>query len=275
MNKSLDFGAFDGHFHLRPDGDAGTVLKRFLRAGGSGINLICLPDYSLGHQSYYERLYERTIKVGEIARDLGLLTYITLGPYPLDYFFWAEAGKEPLLEMTRGVDIAAKLCNMDLCNGIGEVGRPHFPVGQEVIEVCNLVLVRAFETSADLNVPVILHTEDLDPSSLCLLASTAAKSGANLDKVVKHHADPVMNNVCPEMQRSILATRPNTRQSISKGVWNFMLESDFVDDPGKPGKVIPEDSVPKRAIMIREQYENAEFIMEKIFKEIPDKIFLK
>ena len=93
--------------------------------------------------------------------------------------------------------------------------------------------------------------------------------------IVKHHADPAMNSECPEMRRSVLATRPNTRLSISKGVWNFMLESDFVDDPSKPGKVIPEDSVPKRAIMIREQYENADLIMEKIFKEVPEKVFLK
>ncbi len=275
MDIGLDVEAFDAHFHLRPEGNVVDVLKRFSRAGGTGINLICLPDYSMGHQSYYEQLYERTIKLGEIARNSGLLTYLTLGPYPLDYFFWAEAGKDPLFEMMRGVEIAAELCKVDRCNGIGEVGRPHFPVEEKVNDVCNLVLIRAFEVSADLNVPVILHTEDLDYSSLCDMASMAAKSGANLSKIVKHHADPAMNSDCPEMRRSVLATRPNTRLSISKGVWNFMLESDFVDDPSKPGKVIPEDSVPKRAIMIREQYENADLIMEKIFKEVPEKVFLK
>jgi TatD-related deoxyribonuclease len=46
-----------------------------------------------------------------------------------------------------------------------------------------------------------------------------------------------------------------------------------VDDPAKPDKVIPPDSVPKRAIMIREQYKNHEEIFASVFQELPEYVF--
>ena len=101
----------------------------------------------------------------------------------------------------------------------------------------------------------------------------AIRAGANPRKIVKHHALPELNGICPEISRSILASRGNVRNAIRENIWNFMIESDYVDDPAKPDKVIPPDSVPKRAIMIREQYMNHEEIFASVFQELPEYVF--
>ena len=53
--------AFDAHFHLNPGELGKEAVKRFKASGGSGINLVNLPDYSIGYSGYYERRYEVTI----------------------------------------------------------------------------------------------------------------------------------------------------------------------------------------------------------------------
>ncbi|EQD50214.1 molybdenum cofactor biosynthesis protein A, partial [mine drainage metagenome] len=69
------------------------------------------------------------------------------------------------------------------------------------------------------------------------------------------------------------ASRSNVRLAVQETTWNFMLESDYVDDPSKLDKVIPPDSVPKRSIMIREQYTNHEEIIASIFHDLPEYVF--
>lgn len=266
-------GAFDAHFHLNPGEQGKVAVRRYMASGGSGINLVNLPDYSDGYSGYYEKRYELTIKLAESARESGLRVSVTLGPYPLDYFFWEKGGFNAKQMMLDGVELAAKYCSEHRASAIGEIGRPHFPVEQNITEVSNEVIMRCMQLSKEIGCAVVLHTEDLDSTGIEGIYSMAVQAGADPRKIVKHHASPEVNHVRPELSRSILATRENVRKAINEKTWNFMLESDYVDDPAKPDKVIPPDSVPKRAIMIKEQYQNNEEIFASIFHDLPEFVF--
>ncbi|MCL4451266.1 MAG: TatD family hydrolase [Candidatus Thermoplasmatota archaeon] len=273
MGSSVVPGAFDAHFHLNLGEQGKVAVKRYMASGGSGINLVNLPDYYSGYSGYYEKRYELTIKLAEMARESGLRVSVTLGPYPLDYFFWEKGGFDAKQMMLDGVELAAKYCREHRATAIGEIGRPHFPVEQKITEESNEIMMRCMQISKEIGCAVVLHTEDLDSSGMEGIHSMAVKAGADLRKIVKHHASPEVNHVHPEISRSILATRDNVRKAINEKTWNFMLESDYVDDPAKPDKVIPPDSVPKRAIMIKEQYQNNDEIFAAIFRDLPEYVF--
>ncbi len=266
-------GAFDAHFHLNPGPDVRVPISRFREAGGTGFNLVNLPDFSHEGQGYYEHVYERTVKLASIAREEGLKVFISLGPYPLDYFKWVESNLDPLENMKTGIDLACRYIKDGKADAIGEIGRPHFPVEPKVTEVSNLVVSHAFDMAHDMDIPVIMHTEDLDSQALVTLEEMIRKSSVDPRRVVKHHADPSLNAASPAVSRSVLANRKNVRTAIDVRVWNFLLESDYVDDPAKPDKVIPPDSVPKRAVMIQEQYDDYEDILHSLFSEMPFRVF--
>ena len=264
---------FDAHFHLRPDGDPELALKRFKSAGGTGLNLVCLPDYSLPADRYYEAVYDRTISMGKIAMNAGIEIAISLGPYPLDYFHWMDHGIDPVKKMTEALELAGRYITAGRATAIGEIGRPHFPVEQRVIDDSNQLIRTAFSIAKDTGCAVDMHTEDLDPDGIRWIETAALKHGLEPFKVIKHHANPANLSIAPSLSRSVLASRSNVRRCVESGQYNYMLETDFVDDPGKKDKVIPPDSVPRRVQMIRGNVPNSDEIFERIFLDLPEKIF--
>lgn len=266
---------FDNHMHLREDGFFMEAVNEFSRSGGTSFNLVNLLDYRVAPTEYYEKIYDRTIRIrNKIENETNIKVLLTLGPYPLDYFFFKDAGLDPTEQMTKGLELASRIIGDGRADAIGEVGRPHFPCDDSVLESSNALLEYSFELSKDLKCPVILHTEDMNEEHYILLEKMALRSGMEPSKVVKHHAYPPDLLFKSDLSRSILATRPNVRQSIYSGK-NFMIETDYVDDREKPGKVIPANSVPLRAKMIMGEYENSDSILENIFITTPEKVFGK
>ncbi|MEM0155687.1 MAG: TatD family hydrolase [Thermoplasmataceae archaeon] len=260
---------FDDHMHLRADGFFLDAARKFRRAGGTAFNLVNLPDYSIGPARYYETLYARTIGLAEtVRRELNICSLVTIGPYPLDYFYFEKAGYDPWIMMTDGISLAGKIISEGRADAIGEIGRPHFPVGQNVVDQCNAMIELALGIAKDCDSAVVLHTEDLGSVALENLGKMCDRSGIERERVIKHHARPDNLGVISGLSASILASRSNIREAL-KLTLEFMLETDYVDDPSKPDKVIPVDSVPKRAIMIKGEYDNWEEIFQKIFVDVP------
>lgn len=264
---------FDAHFHLRHDGNPDQALDRFLHAGGTAINLVCLPNYSLPATGYYEAVFESTMRLANLAIERGIKIHISLGPYPLDYFHWRELGLDPVAKMREGFELAAEYIQSGKSSAIGEIGRPHFPVESRVLEDSNSLIELAFDLAKDLDSAVVLHTEDLSSGGLEWFHSTSLKHGIRQEKVVKHHASAERLLEFPEISRSVLASRSNVRACIDSGTWNYMFESDYVDDPERIDKVIPPDSVPKRVQMVREISSDCDRIFENAFVRLPDKVF--
>ncbi len=270
-----NFRILDNHFHLRTDGLYLDAVKAFKKAGGDIINLVNLPDYTIPTSEYYEHIYERTLRMAEFIRtNSEVKVMVTLGPYPLDYFYFRQASVNPVKKMTDGIMLLEKYAEDKTICAIGEIGRPHFDVDLKVREESNQILLRGLHLAADYHIPAILHTEDLDEAALFELQIMGNKSGISPHMIIKHHA--TVSNLMSEsaLSMSVLATRPNLRGSIETGK-SFLLETDYVDDPLKPGKVIAPDSVPKRALMIRGEYTNYEKIMSDVFLKLPSKIYGK
>lgn len=264
---------FDNHMHLREDGFNTEAAKQFEKRGGTAFNLVNLPDYRLPPSDYYESVYERTMRMAERVRsETSVSVLITIGPYPLDYLHFSPFVDDVEEFMRKGVDLAFKLIESGKANAIGEIGRPHFETSSETVEKANNLLHYAMSGAADIGTPVILHTEDLNGAAYSALAEMAKRTGLKPNKLVKHHAHPVDLNEDDRVVKSILATRKNVRESLSSGEV-FMLETDYVDDIAKPGKVIPADSVPKRAEMIKNEYENWQDILESLFRGVPFAVY--
>ncbi len=264
---------FDDHMHLRKDGFLMEAVHKFERAGGTAFNLVNLPDYSLPPGEYYNSIFAETIRLADIVmKESSIFSLVTIGPYPLDYFYFEKAGMDPVEEMTRGIDLASKLIQRGMANAIGEIGRPHFPVPDSVVSDCNSMIRYAMEKAKDVNCAVVLHTEDLDKNSLSQLEEMAYSTGMDSHRLVKHHEKPENLAWNSGVTASILASRRNVHEALKIGK-SFMLETDYVDDRSKPDKVIPSDSVPKRAMMIKAENESWEEIFYNIFTNLPSRVY--
>ncbi len=271
--SGMGYIIFDNHMHLRTDGRFLNAVDMFLKAGGNSFNLVNLPDARLPLDDYYSRLYSYTVRMSEIITEERRISVpVTLGPYPLDYFRFKENGYDPVVEMKKGIDLAAKLIEQGKANALGEIGRPHFPTEPEIVDHCNEITEYAMFIASDLGSPLILHTEDLNPEGYRFLEKMADHASLQQSMLVKHHAIPEDFAIQTGLIRSVLASRPNVRKIMNSGL-RLLLETDYVDDPSLGWKVIPPDSVPKRVELILAEVTEWEKLLENIFLKEPIRLF--
>ena len=271
--KSFDgFVILDNHMHLSPGGRLLSAVEMFIKAGGNAINLVNLPDHTISPLNYYEVLYRRTLDIAEKVREhFGLKVLVTIGPYPVDFFHFEKNSMNGFEAMKEGLYLAEELIESGFADAVGELGRPHFQYSPDRTVDFNKLLQESFRICHRLNVPAILHTEDLNESSYRDIEAMADSSGMDYRKIVKHHALVSDINIDTRLSLSILASRGNVRNipSIEKRI---LLETDYVDDP-RSWKVIPPDSVPRRAAFIRESNESWEAIFNNMFRRTPVEIY--
>lgn len=271
----MDFKGYiimDNHLHLSQKGRLLDAVRMFTSSGGNAINLINLPDHSIPRSGYYKKIYEDTLKIASIIREAySIPVMVTLGPYPVDYFYFLEGGMDGFGEMEKGLSIAEDYCSKGYASAIGEIGRPHFQYDQSLRERFNDLINEAFEFCGHLDIPAILHTEDLNYDAYSEIVRMGKASGIKQKKIVKHHALPADVSYKSGISHSILASRRNVRE-IREFKQNVLLETDYVDDPAS-WKVIPPDSVPRRAAYLRETQENWDEIFNNIFLKSPIDLF--
>jgi len=240
---------FDNHIHLRRDGRFLDAVKDFKKAGGTHFVLCQYPMPTLViKEKSYKSCYLETLKMAEEIRSkICVGVFVTVGPYPVDFLKLKEKfGRNVAIQiMKKGMDEAAKLCEEKQCIGIGEIGRPHFPVEDQVIEDSNSILQYGMQKAKDVGVPIVVHTESTTPEQCQELANMGKNVGLPAEKIVKHFAPPLIAfeenyGVMP----SILASEKNIIESLTKGS-RFMMETDYIDDPKRPGAVLGPKTVPK------------------------------
>ena len=175
--------------------------------------------------------------------------------------------------MKRGIDMAASIITAGNADAMGEIGYPHFPVDEKVYSDSGAILEYALDVCHDHDIPLILHTEDMDEGGYLRIESLI-KMHYGVDRVRKHHANATDINFNDSITKSFIASRNNIKTAVSSGK-DFLLETDYTDQKDKPGKVIPVYSVPKRAEMIKNLYENYDEIFHRIFEEVPFRIYRK
>ncbi len=243
---------FDNHLHLRRDGLYLEAVKEFKRAGGTHFVLCQLPmTYLVIQNKSYKQCYIETLKMAdEIISKIDIGVFVTVGPYPVDYLKLIERfDRDTTIEiMKKGIDEAAHLCEEKKIIGIGEIGRPHFPVDLQVNKDSNEILLYGMQRAKELSVPVILHTESTTILQCKQLAEMGRKVGLPPEKIVKHFSPPfILQQENSGLMPSVLASEKNLIAAIKKGT-RFLMETDYIDDPRRPGAVLGPKTVPKRTI---------------------------
>jgi TatD-related deoxyribonuclease len=71
---------------------------------------------------------------------------------------------------------------------------------------------------------------------------------------------------------SILSSKKNIEEAIIKGT-RFLMETDYLDDPNRPGAVLGPKTVPKRTIDLLERNMATDLDLDIIHKDNPEKIY--
>jgi len=242
---------FDNHIHLQASFKGIEAAKAFEKAGGTAFLLTHMPydDIPIRVGKDYERAYRKTLAMADAVRQAtGVRVFVALGPYPVDFLHLKEAiGPKAAADVMReGIDLAAAHVAEGRAVALGEIGRPHFSVDADVLHACNELLAYGMARARESDCAVVLHTEDPNPRTFAEFAEMAAKVGLDASRVVKHHSTPLTR---PEENHglvpSVLAKQDIVTEAI-KGGPRFLLETDYIDDPRRPGAVLGPATVPRK-----------------------------
>mgnify|MGYP001312709942 FL=1 len=252
----------DNHFHLNRNGRFLDAAKDFKNAGGTSVILVHCPDFSAppttkqGHRD----AYQDTINMAEsVRKELGLGVRVVLGPHPAafahQFIKWVEedgeAGKEKAMENYRdSIDEAVNFYHEGQAHAIGEVGRPHWEVSDEIWDLSNELLLDTMKLAANEGFALQLHVEGELESTYSDMATMASKAGLSKDRLVRHYSPPNVDSTITQgltpsvlIGKGALETLLETAGNCSHG---FLLETDYMDDLRRPGAVLGPKTVPKR-----------------------------
>jgi TatD-related deoxyribonuclease len=242
----------DHHCHLSLAGEGTRAAARFQAAGGTHL--------FLATQNYegkvptdldaYRRQFEATERLARDVRSAcGVVVYVVIAPYPVDLVGAAASlGTSAALDLHyQALDLAGRWVKEARAVALGEVGWPHFPVAPEIAQASRAAFVHALEVARDVGCPAVVHSPDLDDAGWHELEEVARAAGLPGRRVVKHYAR-VRRAPAPGdgAVPSYLARRELVNEVLSDpGPW--FLETDYLDDPTRPGAVLDLATVPRRA----------------------------
>ena len=260
MSEELGTPVLDNHLHLDPDRGRGmAAVDDFVRLGGTHLLVVNKPSWHLGpipsERGDFRPVFEATVEaVREASGRLRGRAWPVLGVHPgLVSRLVDDEGYEPAAArdlMREGLSVAAEFVAEGRALAL-KSGRPHYDVSDAVWEASNAVMRRAFEHGAELDCAVQLHTEASE--DLTEIADWAADAGMDPSRVVKHYASGTLAGPTP----SVMSEKDWLRTAAERGE-PFLMETDFVDDPDKPGMVLGPKTVPRRVRwLLEEGYEDA------------------
>ena len=267
----------DNHIHIDMKRGRGlAAVMDFKNAGGTHMFLVTLPSRHLGvsvkKSEDYKIVFDQTIETAQKINEIGVTAFPVLGIHPVDILYLSEEnGIEKAIEiMNGGFDIAADYVREGKAVGL-KSGRPHFPVESNIWDASNAVMSHVFGLGHDLKCAVQLHVEDMTVESLQDISDIAKKAGIAAEKVVNHHATPLVSEASAVgIYPSIPAGKDNIEIALQQGN-RFVMETDYVDDPDKPGFVLGPKTVPKKTKKLIEIYGEDPFW--EIHQKIPSRIY--
>ena len=243
----------DDHCHLDPERGRGVeAVREFARAGGTHLLVVNQPSWKLGVEpdtgEDFRPVFEATEAVAADASEvLPGRAWPVLGVHPTlisrlvdDREMSADAARQL---MCAGLDLAAEFAADGPAVAL-KSGRPHYEVPEDVWEASNAVLRHALGLAAETGVACQLHTESTD--DLSAIGEWAEAAGLPAERVVKHYAGGTCAGVTP----SVIARKDAIVEAVESGE-PFLLETDFLDDPDRPGAVLGPKTVPRRTGWLR------------------------
>ena len=268
---------FDNHLHLQRNGRFLDAVRDFKKSGGTHFVLCQMPMIDLVvKEKSYNSCYLETLKMAdEIRSEIAVDVFVTVGPYPVDYLRLREIfGREQAIQMMKkGIDLASNLCEEHHCIGIGEIGRPHFYVDEQALNDSNDILLYGMEKAKDVGVPVVIHSESTTSDQCRELVEMGKKAGLPAYKIVKHYSPPLIKiSENYGLMPSVLANKKNVIKALEKGT-RFMMETDYIDDPERPGAVLGPKTVPRITMELMRKGILADRQVYEIHRENPEKTY--
>ena len=274
----------DNHIHVDPLNGEGPVevAKKFQRAGGNVMIIPNKPTWTVGRSCSFDEAMELVIKyVNRINAELdvkaaehraaehevfeaskskilkvfgqsnskNLKAFAVVGAHPAELSMRIKNGVELSIAekmMREALESAQKLVLEGDAIAMGEIGRPHYEVSKEELEVHNKLILYAMELAADADCALQLHTESACEEQFLEFAEMADKAGIERKRVIKHFSGPLVSeeeNHC--LTPSLIATRSVLVEGLKKGN-NFLMETDYLDMKSRPGAVLGPKTVPRR-----------------------------
>ncbi|MFW5934735.1 MAG: TatD family hydrolase [Halolamina sp.] len=243
----LDTPVLDNHLHLDPEHGRGMdAVRDFVRLGGTHLLVVNKPSWHLGpvpsERGDFRTAFEATIDAVADANDsLPGEAWPVLGVHPGLISHLVDEGHEPAAArelMQSGLDLAAEYVADGRALAL-KTGRPHYEVSDAVWDASNAVLKHGLALGAEHDCAVQLHTEGTD--DLTEVAEWAEDRGLPAEKVVKHYAGGELAGPTP----SVMSEKDRLHVAADAGE-PFLMETDFVDDPDRPGAVLGPKTVPRR-----------------------------
>ncbi|MBI5681122.1 MAG: TatD family hydrolase [Methanobacterium sp.] len=242
----------DNHIHVDPINGEGPleVAKKFRRAGGNVMIIPNKPTWTVGKSCSFKDAMELVIKyVNEINENTDVRAFAVVGAHPAELSRLIKEGiklKKAEQMMKDAFKTAQMLITEGKAIGIGEIGRPHYEVSPEELQIHNNLILYAMELAADADCAIQLHTESAAEEQFLEFAEIADKAGLARYKVIKHFSGPLVNKEeNHSLTPSLIATRDVVTKGLKKGN-GFLMETDYLDMKSRPGAVLGPKTVPRR-----------------------------
>ena len=247
----------DNHLHLDPvQGRNTEAVEEFADHGGTHLLVLNKPSWHLVEaatdEGTFREVFDLTVDAVADATDaLPGQAWPVLGVHPALVSTLVEDGYGPEEArdiMQRGLDIAAEYVTDGPALAI-KSGRPHYDVDEAVWDASNEVMCHAFELAAEGDFAVQLHTEGGEEFEQ--VAQWAEQRGLDRQQVVKHYSGGRLEGPT----KSVLADKDELQVAIEEDE-PFLMETDYIDDPERPGAVLGPKTVPRRVRWLLEEGEN-------------------
>ena len=247
---------WDTHIHLDHNGRGIAAAQDFSNGGGTHLCLVHKPGFpnnlpdSIGA---VKDAYTGTLQLAKgVRREVGLDVRVILGPHPVVWekqihTLGLDAATELHLE---SVALALEFCAEGEAVALGEVGRPHYPVSDEIWSAANEQLETVMHMASQADVPIQLHVEENGAQTNAELAALCDRSGLARKRAVHHYAP---SDVSASFTHGLSSSVNMGKNSLDKIMETYRfctstwtMETDYLDDPSRPGAVLGPKTIPKR-----------------------------
>ncbi len=262
----------DAHTHSNPIKGMGmkVIAPKFKKAGGWYMSIVGLSPwhYSLdANLEGYERSLNLVLSEKKVIEESGLRARAFFGFHPADVDKLVGMGKRPeeVLEFGMKVmDMIEKYLKEGSLDGIGEIGRQHYKTVPTHMVIAEMIMERGLELAKDYGVPVHLHLEQGGEVTALDIKKRVERLGLDWKKVIVHHARG--KSLEAAVKNGLRATVPGVTGSLERAVKlepKYMVESDHIDDPKRPGVVVfPWEMIENQKSLLERGLVNEEYLMK-------------
>ena len=240
----------DAHCHANSVKGLGAkgIAEKFKKHGGWFIAFIGLSPWHYGLIPTYEnyiKTFHHMIRENAKARR-HVKTACLLGFHPADlnklvdiYGLKAENAFNLAI---RVLDYVLKLCKEGIIDGIGEIGRPHYKVDPKFVIANELIMEYVFKRISEERIDCIihLHLEQGGRITVESIKNIISRYNVARNIILFHHSKPGLIEYA--LEERFPASLPGIKELILWGTRKlkpaYVFESDFLDDPSRPGTVV-------------------------------------